>query len=48
MSKITIRVPDQLYEKFVEAIKKSEYETISEFLRECIRDFVKKYEEEKK
>jgi len=47
MPRITVRLSKQLYEKFMEAIKKSEYETVSEFLRECIRDFVKKYEEVK-
>ena len=46
MPKISFRVSDELYNKLEKAIKASGYETISEFLREKIREFVKEYEED--
>ena len=46
MAKISVRVSEELYTKLEKAIKASGYETISEFLREKIREFVKEYEED--
>jgi len=46
MPKVSVRISEELYQKLEKAIKASEYETISEFLREKIREFIRNFEEE--
>ena len=46
MPKVSVRLSEELYQKFEKAIKASKYETISEFFREKIRELIKQYEEE--
>jgi len=46
MPKVSVRLSDELYQKLERVIKQSEYETISEFLREKIRELIKQYEED--